>query len=233
MPLPRLQIVGRQHDPILYQIGRDLGIERRRRAVIQYQQGKGGDFDNLIRLQSGVGEWLVRLNGLLRPLIHRGWASVVAQMNGLRVARLETFLFGAERVPLDSVRPGLIEMQQGRCFYCGAKLVSRAEVDHFIPWSRYPDNGIENLLVADARCNGSKRDFLAASRHLSGWSARNRDRGPELAEIAARVGGDSHAERTLGVARGVYLRLAEGTPLWLRGQEFDRAVTADLSKAIA
>src|SRR6266480_6864612 len=73
----------------------------------------------------------------------------------------------AERVPLERVRGPIIELQEGRCFYCAERLARRAgqtpDVDHFIPWSRYPDDGLENLVVAHARCNAQKRDFLAAA----------------------------------------------------------------------
>ena len=31
-------------------------------------------------------------------------------------------------------------------------------MDHFVPWARYPDNGIRNFVVADPRCNGNKRE---------------------------------------------------------------------------
>jgi 5-methylcytosine-specific restriction endonuclease McrA len=43
----------------------------------------------------------------------------------------------------------------------------RPHVDHFIPWSRYPNDAIENLVVAHERCNGRKSDFLAASDHVA------------------------------------------------------------------
>src|SRR5213080_2876385 len=50
------------------------------------------------------------------------------------------------------MRGPIIELQEGRCFYCAEGLASRAgqtpDVDHFIPWSRYPDDGLENLVVA-------------------------------------------------------------------------------------
>ena len=59
----------------------------------------------------------MQLNGLLRPRIQRGWAALVAQLNRLEEARLERFLFGAERVPTQAVRPGLREIQNDRCFY--------------------------------------------------------------------------------------------------------------------
>jgi hypothetical protein len=44
-------------------------------------------------------------------------------------------------------------------------------MDHFIPWA-YPDNGIDNLVIADRRCNGYKREFLAASTHVKQWVER-------------------------------------------------------------
>ena len=72
-------------------------------------------------------------------------------MNRLDEYQLERFLFGAERVPLERVRGPIIKLQEGRCFYCAERLASRAgqtpDVDHFIPWSRYPDDGLENLVV--------------------------------------------------------------------------------------
>ena len=46
------------------------------------------------------------------------------------------------------------------------------EIDHFVPWARYPDNGIDNLVVAHRRCNHDKRDFLAAFGHVEKWVAR-------------------------------------------------------------
>lgn len=232
MPLPRLQVVGGREERVLYEIGWGQEIATRKRLVTDYQRGGGGDFDNVIRLRDGVGEWLVRLNGLLRPLIQRGWTSKVAQMNELTAARLESFLFGAQRVPLEPVRPALVDLQNGRCFYCARKLGRRSEVDHFIPWSRFPDNGIDNLVVTDEACNGAKRDFLAASLHLSRWAERNSSERGRLEAIAEGLAWESDPGRTLGVVRGVYLRLAEGAPLWVRGKEFGRAALAEIRGAI-
>jgi 5-methylcytosine-specific restriction endonuclease McrA len=48
----------------------------------------------------------------------------------------------------------------------------RDEVDHFIPWARYPDDAVENLVAADGRCNSAKRDFLASGGHLGWWMER-------------------------------------------------------------
>ncbi len=142
---------------ILNEIGWGLEIGGERARVTAYQKNRAsGTFDNYIRLYPNVGDYLVMLNGLLRPLIHRGWSAVVARLNGLDESRLESFLFGMDRKQLAVVRPGLTELQGGRCFYCDAPLGRAAEVDHFIPWARYPDNGIDNLVVADIRCNGAR-----------------------------------------------------------------------------
>jgi hypothetical protein len=219
MPLPRVQQLGSVHDPFLYEIGWDRDV--RSAEVRRYQQDGGGDFDNRIRLLPGVGEHLVLLNGLLRPLIHREWAALVARMNGLEEARLERFLFGARRMALEPVRPGLQELQRGRCFYCDGLLQPRdgrrPHVDHFVPFARHPNDAIENLVVAHERCNGDKRDFLAAAEHVARW----RERGAaELAEVAAHAGWETAPERSLGVARGIYLHLPPHVPLWLRGRDF-------------
>jgi len=45
-------------------------------------------------------------------------------------------------------------------------------VDHFVPWARHPDSGLDNLVVADARCNGWKGAWLAATDHLARWAGR-------------------------------------------------------------
>jgi 5-methylcytosine-specific restriction endonuclease McrA len=233
MPLPRLQVVGRQAVPLLYEIGWGLEIERQRPAIIRYQE-TGTGFDNRLLLYPGVGDHLVMLNGLLRPLVHRAWSGMVARLNDLDDSRLEGFLFGVDRTQLAAVRPGLLDLQHGQCFYCGENLrAAGAEVDHFIPWARYPDNGIENLVAADARCNGAKRDFLPAQEHLRRWKARNEASERVIAQIASDAQWESHASETLGVARGIYLRLAPGTPLWVGAQEFSPADPEGLRDAFA
>lgn len=223
MPLPRLQIVGRENSPVLYQIGWDLGIKKRKGIVLQYQNTGSGPFDNRILLNPEVGEFLVRLNGLLRPLIHRAWITMVARMNLLEESRLEAFLFGVDRTSLASIRPDLIALQKGCCFYCQSRLSSRVEVDHFIPWARYPDNGIENLVVSDQRCNSAKRDFIAASEHLRRWVERNHQQCETLESIAAKHVWERHVQETTAVAKGIYLRLPPRTLLWEREKIFQSA----------
>jgi hypothetical protein len=193
--------------------------------VRAYQRGDDVAFDNRLLLLPGVGDGLVILNNLLRPLIHRQWAAMVARMNELEEARLEAFLFGTARIALELVRPGLQDLQQDRCFYCDGALMRsarlRPHVDDFIPWSRYPNDAIENLVVAHERCNGRKSDFLAASDHVARWKLRLD--GPaheQLRSVAADAGWEHDVGRTISVARGIYLRLPGDLPLWLKDTEF-------------
>lgn len=217
MPIPRLQVVGREEDRFLYEYGWEKDV--RRGDVAAKQRGEASGFDNTLRFLPGVAEALVRLNGVLRPIVHREWTVKVAAMNGLPEARLEAFLFGSDRVPLAPVRGPLRDLQAGRCFYCGRALGEPGAVDHFIPWARYADNGIDNLVVAHERCNGQKRDFLAAAEHVERLVARNEGAGTELEAIAGEARWTRDAERSRSVRRALYVRLPVTARVWLRGQE--------------
>jgi hypothetical protein len=132
MPLPRLQVIGEGQDRFLYNIAWNDAVRR--------QDLEDGRFDNRIHLLEGVAEQLVQLSGLLRPLIQRSWAGMVAGMNRDTTdeARLQEFLFGAQRISLEPVRQNLRELQNNRCFYCDGRITGAADVDHFIPWARHP-----------------------------------------------------------------------------------------------
>jgi hypothetical protein len=114
MPLPRLRRMGAASTDFVYEIGWNERIAKR--TFDRYADGDTGGFDNRVCLRPGVGEYLLQLNGLLRPLIHRRWCAMVALLNKLEDSRLEEFLFGAERVPTVKVRAGLWEIQGKRCF---------------------------------------------------------------------------------------------------------------------
>lgn len=228
MPLPRLQVMGSGEDRFVYEIGWDRNI-RSRRDVRRYQRGEADAFDNRILLKPGVAEYLVQLNGVVRPLVHRHWAARVAAINRLEEARLERFLFGAERTSLQQVGAALMDVEHGKCFYCGKSARAGAEVDHFIPWSRHPDDGLDNLVLADRRCNGYKRDFLAAGPHVKRWRDRMATVVPSLEET--RWYRDERA--TVGVARAIYQRLPDGTPLWVEGKEFEGASVGGLGALLS
>jgi hypothetical protein len=223
MPLPRLQRMGLEQRTFIYQLPWDTRL--RQGAITAYQRGEPGLFDNRILLRNGVGEYFVQLAGLLRPLIQRRWAAMIAQVNELEESQLELFLFGAVRTPTATVRAGLWEIQTKRCFYCEGRIAepTGGEVDHFVPWSRYPDDGLDNFVVADRGCNGSKSSSLAAHQHLIRWTRRfAADSGEyaQLGDLAASTGWDRRPERSWGVACAIYPRLPGDARLWLRAGEF-------------
>jgi 5-methylcytosine-specific restriction endonuclease McrA len=227
MPLPKLQRMGATDLPFLYRIGWDDGVRRRDLAE--------GEIRREVVMEEGAAGHLVRLAGLLRPLIQRQWSAMVARFNrgAVEDARLEEFLFGTERISLEPVRRPLRELQDNRCFYCGDALTARADVDHFIPWARHPDNGLANLVVADPRCNAAKREHLAAADHLRLWLRRFEPAGAlDLAGIADLARWEHEPERTLAVARAIYLRLPSGVALWQLGDRFIEAAHGDLSSLL-
>lgn len=232
MPIPRLQMLGGEERRVLYDYAWTKDV--RSRQISAYQEERAGaDFNNQLMLRPGVGEHLVRLNGLLRPFLHREWARKVAAMNALPQSQLDEFLFGAARVPLDPVRAPLLTLQGGKCFYCDESLRQHAkgiDVDHFIPWARYPDNGIHNLVVAHAPCNQRKRDFLAAAPHVEHWSERARILGDNLDAVAEEIGWARDRDRSQSVAIAIYSRLPDDAQLWTRGTEF---VPLDRTRVLA
>jgi 5-methylcytosine-specific restriction endonuclease McrA len=107
----------------------------------------------------------------------------VQRLNATRlggVTDLGTFLFGQERGSLDAYRPILLHVQKGVCLYCQKPLSRQTQVDHFIPWSRYPADLGHNFVLAHERCNNAKSDHLAAEEHLKAWAERNRRHEEEL-----------------------------------------------------
>ncbi len=242
MPLPKLQRVGGQDTGWLYRIGWDDGPNRATEASVRAYQHKleGARFDNRILLLPDVSMAFVRLYSLLRPFVEQRWTQKVIQLNARQNQRLNEYerlrehLFGAEREDLSAVRPRLTDLQGGACFYCdGALGGGPVEVDHFIPWSRHPDDGLENLVAAHAPCNNAKRDFLPGVRHLERWRARLATQETALRELSEKIPWDLGLGRTLGTARAIYLRLPSGARLWDAGERFDLADPRALAAILA
>lgn len=172
------------------------------------------EFDDWLHLCPGVGEHLVRLAPLLRPVIQSKWIDLVVRYNaGLHdVRQLDDFLFGAERTSLGAIREPMNELQRGRCFYCNQPMRRSVHVDHFIPWSRNPDNRLDNLVAADARCNTSKSASLAAHTHLAAWVERTAGTG--LDEVATATGWPRDVVRSTRTVTSSYLWMPVGAQLW-------------------
>lgn len=188
MPLWKLQLVGRERLEFLYD---EHLVER------------------CVVLRPGVAACFRAQFAVVQALVQTAWLSFVQRLPLNRpilgsMSDLSEFLFGAERSGLRSIADGLLDLQRGTCFYCAGKLREGGEVDHFIPWSRYPLDLGHNFVLAHASCNRDKRDMLTAPCHLGRWINRNNAESEMLGEIfdAARFPFDSGA--SFGVAKWAY-----------------------------
>ncbi len=201
MPLWKLQVVGRTIVPFLYE-----------------QHGMG----NMIDLHHGVIFNFRRFYDLIRSLVEVAWIRHVRMLNLdlLGEADLAEFLFGTERTALAGLRSILKDVQSGECFYCGGKLREGGDIDHFIPWSRYPLDLGHNFVLAHSACNRSKRDFLAAPNHLEKWQKRNHVHGTILGDEFDTQGILHNQGATEKVAIWAYSHAETACAnLWLRKDE--------------
>lgn len=211
-PLRLLQVVGREPRPFLYDVDWSESV------TLAALHAKGG---GVIRFRPGAGDHLLRLAPLIRPLIETHWTRMVARLNriDLEGERLHDHLFGTSRINFPpKLRAGLLDLQDGACFYCDRPL-KRSEIDHFVPWSRWPNDALENLVLADS-CNSHKRDYLPAQQHVERWADRLSRQADDLALIATSCRWESDRARSVALARSCYRHLPPGTPLWLRADTF-------------
>jgi hypothetical protein len=110
-------------------------------------------------------------------LVQARWARWIRENNEKLAAdrELEEFLFGASRSNVAVYAERFYELQSGRCFYSGDKLAkpNAGEVDHFIPWARYPFDSPFNLVLASRKINNSLRDQLKPLDWRDRWLQRN------------------------------------------------------------
>ncbi len=229
MPLPRLQKFGSGVSEFIYQINWDDSIKKG--EVSQYQKGDSASlFDNRILFHRNVAAYLIQLNSLLRPLIQREWSVQVASLNKLEESKLQSFLFGTPRAATTGLRNDLMDIQQGCCFYCvgkfGASMSKKPEVDHFIPWARYPNDCLANYVVAHRDCNANKKDFLVSEDHLGAWWSRvctDSSFVSDISSIAQKKSWEPGIELSKGVATSIYLNLENGVELWQERNKFTSA----------
>jgi 5-methylcytosine-specific restriction endonuclease McrA len=198
-PLRYLQNVGGETIPFLYRFTTEPGT---------------------IELQPGVACNLRRFQGLVHQLARAGWVRHVRENpRNSRVigdaGDLEAFMFGLARASLEPARDPLAELQSRRCFYCGESLGAHGEVDHFVPWSKYPRDLAHNFVLAHAACNRSKSDLLAGLAHLEKWRERNARQGDEISGVLGQRGFLVDPECSLVVARWAYRQAAStGAHAW-------------------
>jgi len=200
MPLWRLQLVGGQVEEVLY------------------RQNEGA---HEITLRPGVAACFRAFHPLVLDLVEGAWSHFIRRTNARVLgehADLRDFLFGSERGSLAPLRPILAEAQKGRCFYCDRTIRGTPDVDHFIPWWRYPTDLGHNFVLAHGACNRRKSDHLAAEPHLAHWVERNRT----LGDMLSAQFDEKKIRHDLGasneIARWAYGQVAgRGGQVWVYG----------------
>jgi hypothetical protein len=125
----------------------------------------------------------------------------------------------------------MIDVQQRECFYCRDRLGPKCDIDHFVPWARWPNDAVENLVVAHDRCNRSKSDYVASLDHVQASVERVALEATDLAASAHKCGWPSDRHRSLSLARSCYGHLPDDTPLWRSPNDFTRFAVKDLDPA--
>ncbi len=209
MPLLKLQTVGDETREFLYP---------------NRVEGRGRDAT--ITLNPGIGYCFRSFHPLIRELAQGGWAQFVRRMNPELIGErtdLREFLFGASRANLQAVRGPLFELQEGSCFYCRKTLNGEtAQVDHFVPWSRYPVDLGHNFVVSHAGCNRRKADHLSAEVHLERWVERNEELSYELASVCESAGVPHDHRTSRQITAWAYGQVEERAGLvWVKGQTLE------------
>jgi hypothetical protein len=198
MPLWKLQTVGAERLDFLYP-----NVDRGTR----------------ITLQPGVAYCLRAFHGLLRDLIQGAWVRFVRKLNTVHlgsVTDVSSFLFDRDRGNVEVYRSLLRDIQRGQCFYCGQQIRAGGDVDHFVPWARYPTDLGHNFVLAHAGCNNSKSDYLAAEDHLGKWQERNRVYCDELVTRFAAAEVVSDLPASIRIARWAYEQTEQaGGQVWV------------------
>ncbi|OBH00924.1 HNH endonuclease [Mycobacterium sp. E136] len=214
-PLPRLQKLpgAPVSDPFLYDdsfLGENVSRSRVRAH---------GD---AITLNPGVAHALARLAGLLKPALEIMWVEDVRSMNKFLdedVPDVAGHLFGRERTALMAVRGPFKEAFGPHCFYCGTHLPLNNPIDHVLPWSLVGIDGLANLVLACARCNGDKSGALPALSIVDRVLSRESD---ALEQIAQELQWPTQHERVVAAARGIYRGQPEGVPTWAGYKQSER-----------
>lgn len=205
MPLWKLQTVGSERMDFLYD-NLDMATKT-------------------VRLKPGVAFCFRAFYGLMRDLIQGAWVRFVQKVNANELGNLTdlgTFLFDRERSSLDSYRRILVELQERKCFYCAKELKSKTEVDHFVPWARYPTDLGHNFVLAHPSCNNSKSDFLGAEQHLERWADRNAQQSVELNQRLNDAGLPNDFTASIRIAEWAYEQVEKSKgQVWMFGDQFE------------
>lgn len=126
-------------------------IRERRRSYNEKHRSKKHEYDiKYYAKNSARKRELVRQYQIKHPVAVRAYAN----------ARRAKKLAAEGRYTAEDVQR-IYKAQKGKCYYCGAKVGRKYEVDHVVPLSRGGTNWPDNLVIACPSCNSSKNNKLS------------------------------------------------------------------------
>lgn len=181
---------------------------------------------NGITLNCGIAYCLAHFSNIIFKLCQQYWTEFVR--NNKRNQHLfnqdtdlQGFLFNPSRQNLASLLPMLIDIQDCQCFYCAKPLKKDMEVDHFIPWSKYPNDTAHNFVLADRSCNNAKRDYLADIPFFERWQLRNQIYHQDITSFAIEKGFSSDLAASEKISKWAYHLAIENQDLvWQPPKKF-------------
>lgn len=164
---------------------------------------------NLIILKPGIAYCFTRFSKIINKLCQQYWTEFVRKNRHNQIyfsddIDLQQFLFHQSRQNLKVLEFILIDTQQGQCFYCHKPLENNIEVDHFIPWSKYPVDTTHNFVLTDHKCNNRKRDYLAEELFYEKWLERNQKHGHTIEQQAKTIGFITNQQRSETISQWAY-----------------------------
>ena len=161
-------------------------------------------------------------------LIELHWArdrrAVDRRVHGGRSAPSAPVRVRAGGLSPSAVKAGLVEMQEGRCFYCGqpTRFEGRGRpLPRLVAMAERRDREPRRSPID---CNGAKSDHLVDGTHLRHWLEHVRSGiGTIWSSWRRSRRWMSDAARSEGLVRSTYSHVARGTPLWVTGREFIEA----------
>jgi 5-methylcytosine-specific restriction endonuclease McrA len=178
-----------------------------------------------IELNLGIADCFRLFHDLVVQFSRQGWVDKVSKIQENqqvigRAGELSDFLFGTSRNSLTSASELFKDIQAGNCFYCQKPLKGSAEVDHFIPFSKYNNDLGHNFVLAHKSCNNNKRDYLAAPKHREHWLEQNLVIHKQLITHELTKYLTCDAERAVQVANWAYgIAEKNGSKYWLAAKD--------------
>lgn len=129
-----------------------------------------------VALSVEAHEFLRRQGPALETIANYHWAEFLESTNRLAPRIIQKVKRdGARRGSLAPFLRVLLDDDEDRCFYCGRTFDSteKPTVDHVIPWSFIVDDPLWDLVLACARCNSLKSDWLPDRAFLDKLVRRN------------------------------------------------------------